>query len=61
MCLLSYYHREPSFLKAVLLLELLVLLDEGVDPIDHALDQLHLGVAQAVLVGYVVGDTCNTM
>ena len=43
----------------MLLGEFLVLLNKGVDPIYHALDQLHLGVAQAVLVGDVVGDACN--
>ena len=43
----------------MLLLELLILLDEGVDPVYHALDQLNLGVTQAVLVGDVVGNTCN--
>ena len=34
-----------------------VLLVEGVDPIDHLLDQLDLGVAQSVFVGDVVGNT----
>ena len=43
----------------MLLLELLVLRDEGVHPVYHALDQLHLGVAQAVLVGDVIGYACN--
>ncbi len=40
----------------MLLLELQVLVVKLVDSIDHGLDQLHLGVAQAVLVGDVVGD-----
>merc|ERR1719250_412051 len=44
-------------LESVLLLELEVLLPEGVDCVDHDLHQLHLGVAQAVLVGDVVGAT----
>ena len=39
----------------VLLLELHILLPQCVDGVDHDLDQLHLGVAQAVLVGDVVG------
>merc|ERR1719347_1494074 len=42
-------------LKSVLLLELEVLLPEGVDGVNHDLDQLHLGVAETVLVGDVVG------
>ena len=33
-----------------------VLEHEGVDAVDHALHELHLGVAQPVLVGDVVGD-----
>merc|ERR1719430_1156386 len=37
-----------------------VLLDEGVDPVYHLLDQLHLGVSQPVLVGDVVGNACLT-
>ena len=43
----------------MLLLELLILLDEGVDPVYHALYQLNLGVTQAVLVGDVIGNTCK--
>lgn len=46
-------------LDAVLLLELDVLLVEGVDAVDHALHQLHLGVAQAVLVRDVVRVACD--
>ena len=38
------------------LLELPVLLDEGVDAVNHLLDELDLAVAQPVLVGDVVGD-----
>ena len=34
-----------------------VLLVQGVDTIDHLLDELHLGVAKTVLVGDVVGHT----
>ena len=41
-------------LHAVLLLELDVLLPEGVDSVDHALHELDLGVAETVLVGYVI-------
>jgi hypothetical protein len=37
--------------------QLLVLHPEGVDAVNHLLDQLHLGVAQAVLVRDVVSDT----
>ena len=43
----------------MLLLELEVLLPQGVDSVDHDLDQLHLGVAQTVLVGDVVGVACE--
>merc|ERR550519_316665 len=43
------------FLHAVLLLQLQVLLPESVDAVDHDLGQLDLGVAEAVLVGDVVG------
>lgn len=39
----------------MLLLELEVFLVERVDAVDHGLDQLDLGVAEAVLVGNVVG------
>ena len=39
----------------MLLLQSLVLLPEGVDTVNHGLDQLDLGVAQPVLVGHVVG------
>ena len=39
----------------MLLLELDILLPQRVDSVDHDLDQLHLGVAQTVLVGDVVG------
>merc|ERR1711922_3555 len=38
-------------LELMLELELLVLLDEGVDAVNHLLDQLDLAVAQSVLVG----------
>merc|ERR1719153_1072931 len=42
-------------LQAVLLLQSLVLLPEGVDTVNHGLDQLNLRVSQPVLVGHVVG------
>ena len=42
-------------LQAVLLLELEVLLVQGVDAVDHGLDELHFGVTETVLVGNVVG------
>ena len=48
------YSRDVILLEAVLLLELPVLLDESVDAVDHLLDQLHLAVAEAVLVRDVV-------
>ena len=51
MCVLSSVRN----LHAVLLLQLEVLLPEGVDTIDHGLDELNLGVAETVLVGNVVG------
>ena len=47
-------------LHAVLLLQLEVLLVQGVDAVDHLLHQLHLGVAQAVLVRDVVGVSWTT-
>ena len=47
-----------SELRAVLGDKLLVLLPQGVDAVDHLLDELHLGVAKPVLVGDVVGDAC---
>merc|ERR1712032_846733 len=39
----------------VLLLQGLVILPEGVDTVNHGLDELDLGVSQPVLVGHVVG------
>ena len=50
---------DVGCLHAVLLLELDVLLPEGVDSVDHALHELDLGVAEAVLVGDVVGVACK--
>jgi hypothetical protein len=47
---------KEAILEAVLLLEDPVLLDEGVDPVNHLLDELDLAVAEAVLVRDVVGD-----
>ena len=41
----------------MLLLELNVLLDKGVDTVNHDLDKLDLGVTQTVLVGNIVGET----
>ena len=37
--------------------EFLVLLDEGVDSVNHLLNELHFGVAESVLVGDIVSDT----
>ena len=50
---------DVGCLHSVLLLELDVLLPEGVDSVDHALHELDLGVAEAVLVGDVVGVACK--
>ena len=36
--------------------EVPVLLHEGVDAVNHLLDELHLGVSEPVLVRDVVGD-----
>merc|ERR1719458_2037807 len=46
---------ESLDLQAVLLLQGLVLLPEGVDTVNHGLDEGDLGVSQPVLVGHVVG------
>ena len=43
----------------MLLLQGLVLLPEGVDTVNHGLDELDLGVSQPVLVGHVVGAACG--
>jgi len=44
----------------VLLLQFKILLPEGVDTINHGLDELDLGVAKTVLVGNVIGVTSLT-
>ena len=44
-------------LHIVLLLELKILLVEGVDTINHDLDELNLRVSKTVLVGDVIGET----
>jgi len=44
-----------GYLHAVLLLELQVLLVEGVDTVNHGLDKGDFGVTQSMLVGNVVG------
>merc|ERR1711997_1010690 len=46
-----------TFLHAVFLLELEVLLPESVDGVNHDLDELDLGVSEPVLVGDVVSVT----
>ena len=56
-CLLAPFH--DFGLQTVLLLQVEVLLPQGVHAVNHLLDELHLGVAQAVLVGHVVGATCK--
>ena len=45
-------------LQSVLLLELKVLLVEGVDTVNHGLDKLNLRVTKTVLVGDVISGTC---
>ena len=45
---------DVGCLHAVLLLELQVLLVQGVDTVNHGLDKLDLGVSQSVLVGDVI-------
>ena len=40
--------------------QLLVLLPQSVDPVDHLLDELHLGVAEPVLVRDVISDSSLT-
>jgi len=47
-------------LQSVLLLELNVLLPEGVDSVNHDLDQLNLGVSETVLVGDVISVSSLT-
>merc|ERR1711936_1024735 len=42
------------------LLVLLVLLPQGVDTVNHLLDQLNLGVSEPVLVGDVIGESSLT-
>ena len=44
-------------LQSVLLLELKVLLVEGVDTVHHGLDKLNLRVTQTMLVGDVISGT----
>jgi len=44
-------------LHSVLLLQFKILLPEGIDTINHGLDELNLGVAQAMFVGNVIGVT----
>ena len=46
-------------LQSVFLLELKILLVEGVDSINHGLDKLDLGVSETVLVGDIVSGTCK--
>ena len=48
---------SSSDLNAVVLLESLVFLPEGVDTIDHGLDKCYFGMAQSMLVGDVIGAT----
>ena len=43
-------------LQFMLLGKFLVLLNKGVDSVNHLLDELHLRVAEPVLVGDVISD-----
>ena len=43
------------FLNSMLLLQLHILLPQSVDSVNHDLDKLHLGVAETMLVGDVIG------
>ena len=54
--ILEYIYRMT--LKAVLRLQGVVFLVEGVHSINHLLHELNLRVTQPVLVGDVVGDAC---
>ena len=44
-------------LEIMFLGEFLVLLDQGVDSVNHLLNELHLRVSESVLVGDIVSDT----
>merc|ERR1711981_820310 len=57
---LARRHFNATSSNAMLLLERKVLSDQSVNPINHALDQLDLAVAEPVLVGDVVSDSCLT-
>ena len=57
VCNVGLVLRNVDGLHAVLLLELEVLLPQGVDAVNHDLHQLHLGVPEPVLVGDVVSVT----
>jgi len=46
--------KRKFLLKSVFLLEFLVLLPEGINAINHDLDELNLRVSQPVLVGHIV-------
>ena len=46
-----------EYLESVLLLELKILPVEGVDSINHGLDELNLGVSETVLVGNIISGT----
>ena len=48
-----------TVLHSMLLLELNILLPEGVDGVNHDLDQLDFGVAKTVLVGDVISVSWN--
>jgi len=50
-------YKTFEILHAVLLLEFKVFLPEGVDTVNHDLDQLNLGVSKTMLVGDVIGAT----
>merc|ERR1711963_659256 len=49
------FSERAANLHAVLLLQFQILLPEGIDTIDHGLDELNLRVSKTMLVGNVVG------
>ena len=56
--------KKPCYiyrLDSMLLLELLVLLPEGVAAVNHDLDELNLRVSQTVLVGDIIGEACKNV
>ena len=50
-----FFAKKWLDLHAVLLLELQILLPQGVHTVNHDLDKLNLGVSKTMLVGDVIG------